>query len=139
MSFEEKSTWAGLLTVALVYGWYFAKVSAALPSLDVTSIEYQGLMIKTVVVLIAISIATHIAIAIMAPDESDQSDERDRAVNVRGEYIGGYIVSMVALLGLGMAMYEMAHFWIANTLLLGLVMAELVGGCAKLYLYRRGF
>ena len=45
----------------------------------------------------------------------------------------------VALVGLGMAMYEMAHFWIANTLLLGLVMAELVGGCAKLYLYRRGF
>lgn len=139
MSFEEKSTWAVLFTFLLVYGWYFLQVSAAVSSQDVASIDYQYLMGATVAALIGISIVTHIAIAILSPDDADKSDERDREINVRGEYIGGFVVSTAALVAIGLAMLELAHFWIANALLLGLVTAELVTDCIKIYYYRRGF
>ena len=139
MSFEEKSTWAVLITFILVYGWYFFEVSARLITGDVAGVEYKSLMGVTVVMLIVISIVTHIAITVMAPDESDKADERDREINLRGEYLGGFIVSVAALLGIGLALLELTHFWIANALLLGLVIAEIVTDCTKIFLYRRGY
>jgi hypothetical protein len=139
MSFEEKSTWAVLFTFLLVYGWYFLQVSAALSTQDVASVEYQATMAVTVAALIVISIVMHIVLAILSPGDADKSDERDREISVRGEYIGGFVVSTTALVAIGLAMLEMAHFWIANALLLGLVAAELVTDCIKLYYYRRGF
>ena len=139
MSFEEKSTWAVLITFVFVYGWYFIEVYARLATGDVTGIEYKSLIGVTVVMLIVISIVTHIAITVMAPDESDKADERDREINLRGEYLGGFIVSVAALLGIGLALLELTHFWIANALLLGLVIAEIVTDCTKIFLYRRGY
>jgi hypothetical protein len=139
MSFEEKSTWAVLFTFLLVYGWYFTQVSAALATQDAASVEYQVTMGVTVASLIGISIVTHIILAILSPDDADKTDERDREISVRGEYIGGFVVSTTALVAIGLAMLEMPHFWIANALLLGLVAAELVTDCIKIYYYRRGF
>ncbi len=139
MSFEEKSTWTVLFTFLLVYGWYFLQVSAALATNDVASVDYQYTMGVTVAALIGISIAAHIVLAILAPEDADKPDERDREINVRGEYIGGFVVSTTALVAMVLAMLEMPHFWIANALLLGLVAAELVTNCIKIFYYRRGF
>ena len=45
----------------------------------------------------------------------------------------------IGVLGvLALAVFEAAHFWIANALLLSLVLAEIVAGIRKLTLYRRG-
>ena len=139
MSFEEKSTWTVLFTFLLVYGWYFLQVSAALAHNDVASVDYQSTMGITVAALIGITIAAHIVLAILAPEDTDKPDERDREINVRGEYIGGFVVSTTALAAMVLAMLEMPHFWIANALLLGLVAAELVTNCIKIFYYRRGF
>ena len=139
MSFEEKSTWAVLISFILVYGWYFLGISGSVLDGDVSRIEYQALMVAAVAALIVVSIATHILIAIVDPDTADQVDERDREISIRGGYIGSYIVGAAALMAMGMALMEMAHFWIANALLLGLVIAELAANCIKLYFYRRGF
>ncbi len=139
MSFEEKSTWAVLVTFILVYGWYFLEVYARLTTGDVAGIEYKTLMGITVVMLIVISIVTHIVIAVSAPNETDMADERDRDINIRGEYAGSFVVSMAALSGIGLALLELDHFWIANALLLGLVIAEILTDCTKIYFYRRGY
>ena len=138
MSFEEKSTWAVLVSFVLVYGWYFLEIYGRLSGGDVAEIDYKTLLGTTLVLLIIFSIVTHIAIAVMAPDESDKADERDRDINIRGEYLGGFVVSVAALVGIGLAFMELDHFWIANALLLGLVIAEVITDCTKLYFYRRG-
>lgn len=139
MSFREKSTWAMLAIVALVYGVYFTIVFGDLDTTDVGAVDYQGLMLVTVVVLVILAIIANVLIAAANPSEADASDERDKQINQFGEYVGGYALGVGTLIGLGMAMADVEPFWIANALLLGLVVSELVSGATKVVLYRRGF
>ena len=139
MSFQEKSSWVMLVTVALVYGAYFAIVASEVDPADVADVNYQPLMLVTVVVLVIVAIIAHAVIAAANPREADASDERDKEINRYGEYIGGYALAVGTLVGLGLAMAEAEPFWIANVLLLGLVVSELVAGVTKVVLYRRGF
>ncbi|MDJ0792389.1 MAG: hypothetical protein QNJ71_10875 [Acidimicrobiia bacterium] len=139
MSFQEKSSWAMLVTVALVYGAYFVIVAGEVDGTDVADVDYQPLMLVTVVVLVIVAIIAHAVIAAANPREAEASDERDKEINWYGEYIGGYALAVGTLVGLGLAMAEAEPFWIANVLLLGLVVSELVAGATKVALYRRGF
>lgn len=139
MSFQEKSTWVMLALVSAVYGTYFVVVMgdvAAIP--EVRDIAYKGMMLATVVILTVLAAGTHIVLAIASPREADMTDERDREINRFGEYVGGFVLAGGLLVGLGLAMFEVDHFWIANALLAGLVVSELVAGATKLVLYRRG-
>lgn len=138
MSFEEKSTWGMLATMIIVYGWYFSTIGGDLGG-DVSSIDYQGTMLVTVLAVVAIAVVFHILIAVVDPKGSDQSDERDRYINRFGEYIGGFVLTAGALAGMGMAMAEFEYFFVANTILAGLVLSEIVSGVTKIVLYRRGF
>lgn len=139
MSFQEKSAWVMLTLVVLVYGWYFATVLGEVPSAAVAEIPYRGAMLATVLVLVALAAVTHVIIAMASPADADKSDERDLSINRYGEYVGGYVLGAGALVALGLAMFEVEHFWIANAILAGLVLSEIVSGATKVFLYRRGF
>lgn len=139
MSFQEKSTWVMLVLVGVVYGGYFAIILGDIAALEpVRDIAYKGLMVATVVVLVILATATHIVIAVASPREADKYDERDREINRFGEYLGGFVAAGAALLGMGLAMFEVPYFWIANAILAGLVVSEVVSGMTKVILYRRG-
>ena len=137
MTFEEKSTWVILATMTLVYGWYFATVAGQLGGADVGDIDYQGLMLATVGIVVVIAVVGTILITI-AGGGDDSKDERDKAINRYGEYIGGFVLAAGALGGMLLAMIEVEHFWVANTLLAGLVLSEITSNITKLVLYRRG-
>lgn len=72
------------------------------------------------------------------PKGSDENDERDRAISRYGESFGGVVLGVGVVCGLGVAMLEFDYFWIANTLLASLVLAELTAMVTRLVLYRRG-
>lgn len=141
MSFHEKSAWIMLATVTAVYGWYFLNLASALPpdGAQAAGIPYRGDILFTVIVLVMLAIASHITLAVLAPKEADTFDERDRQIDHAGEYIGGHLAGATAVLGLGLAIFEQPHFWIANALLAGLVIAQIVTCGIKVVLYRRGF
>lgn len=139
MSFQERSTWILGVIMVVVYGWYFTMVLTQLDSTAITEVGYKGMMLATVVVLVILATITHIVIAIADPEGADQSDERDREIDRFGGNIGGYVLAVGTLAGLTLAMLEFDHFWIANTLLLGLVLSELVAAGVKITRYRRGF
>ena len=138
MSFQEKSTWIVLLAVAGVYGAYFALIWRLIQVLPVEQIIYQGPLALTVVALVVLMILAFILVFVFAPKTLDTSDERDRAINREGEYIGSYILGVTILGNIGLAAFGVHQFWIANGLLLGLVLAELIAGAVKVTLYRRG-
>ena len=139
MSFEEKSSWVMLIVITVVYGWYFTSVVGDLSAgTVVTDITYKGAMIGTVVAVIVLAIGGHISITVAARGDSS-SDERDREINRQGEYIGGFVLGTGALVALALAMLEKDHFWIANTILLTLVLSEMTSGVVKILIYRRGF
>lgn len=139
LSFQEKSTWVMGVVVLGVYGWYFVTVLRMAGDVAVAGIAYQTIMFLTVVALVVLAVIGHVVIAIVDPKGSDQTDERDRTINRYGEYIGGYVLAVGALVALALAMIEVEYFWIANTILAGLVLAELTTAATRIVLYRRGF
>ena len=139
MSFEEKGTWVQALIVVLVPGVYFATVFSQVLVTPVTEIAYQGPMLASIAVGIALLIVAYIAIAIASRTDAGMSDERDREINRYGEYVGGLVLYGGALVALGMALAEFDYFWIANLIYSILVLAGVVTSAVKLVAYRQGF
>lgn len=138
MSFEEKSNLLMLAAVIVVYGWYTAAIVSTASDTPIAEIVYQPLMIIVVVPLVVIAIIGHAVIAALSPSEAGKHDERDRVINVRAERIGGYVVGSAAFTALVVTMMELDNFWIAQVLLAGLVLSEIVEGTWRAVLYRRG-
>jgi hypothetical protein len=143
MSFHEKSNIAMLAILIAVYGWYFGTAASAIlggglppeAALAVTNLK----MLLTVLAVVAISIVAHIAIAIAAPSQADDTmDERDKLIEMRGDQRGGFVLGLFALLAMGIAMLAHPAYLIANTILAGLVAGEVVKAVSKLIDYRRG-
>jgi hypothetical protein len=137
MTYREKSTVVLLVGYLAVYSWYFARVVDAARSGSIADMDYQGLLIAMVVVLVAATVVAEILIAVLAPSGADQVDERDRLIGLRGDRIAGWVVTIGALAGLVLAMAEADSFWIAHALLAGLVLAEILKSIAMLVNYRR--
>lgn len=148
MSFEEKSTWITSAIQLVVIAWYAAQVLPQLGNTPVGDIEYRGplvvmigaTVVLTVVVFIVVtgSIATRAALRGEATDV-DRTDERDRSISRWAGNIGGVILALGVLPALGMAVFEIEHFWIAQTLLGAFAISELATGALKIFRYRRGF
>jgi uncharacterized membrane protein YidH (DUF202 family) len=141
MSFQEKSAWIMVTAVLIVYGVYFLTVFDGFlwGYVDVATVTYRSKLAVTTITLIIIAVVAHSLAAWTTPEEADQTDERDKAINRQGEYVGGFVLGALAVMALFLALLELDHFWIANCILLGLVLSELVAGAVKLMLYRRGF
>ena len=73
------------------------------------------------------------------PKDADRTDERDREINRRGEYVGFYVMSIAAIVPLVLAMAKVEHFWIAHALYLAFVLAALASAAVKIVAYRRGW
>ncbi|MGY6662552.1 MAG: hypothetical protein ACXIVO_09550 [Glycocaulis sp.] len=144
MSFHEKSNALMLGAIVLVYGVYFVLVlgqplmTGAQINTETGLVMSNGLMLGSVVALVAIAIAGHVLIAVLAPKDADKHDERDKLIEMRGDQRGGFVMAFGAVCAMGLAMIAAAHFWIVNAILAGLVLGEIVKAVSKLIDYRRG-
>ena len=139
MSFEEKSTWIYLVVALAVPGIYFANILGQMQDTHVTEIAYERPMIMAIIIAIVASIVAHIVVAIASPKDADKSDERDKNINRRGEYVGGIVLAVGAVGVLGLTMAEFEHFWIANALYAAFILQALTSTTVKIVAYRRGF
>ncbi len=137
MTFEEKCTWVSLIAVLAVYGAYFSALLVDLGSAPAADIEYQQDMFITVAALVAIMVAGIVLVTIVSRGD-DSSDERDKAIGRLGAVAGGTVITVGALCAIAMAMMLVEHFWIANGLLLALVLSEVANAATRLVLYRGG-
>ncbi len=139
MSFQEKSALAIIGALVVVYGVYFALVvRISLASTEVGGIAYKPLLILSVVPLAVLAAVSHIVLALRNPKEANAYDERDRLITLRAERLGGYVLAVGVFTGVVLAMFELRPFYIANTLMLVWVLAEIADNAAKVVLYRRG-
>jgi hypothetical protein len=139
MSSEEKHSWIYVVVGVLVPLVYFATVLSKVPGTDVATIDYVWPMLTAIGVGIGASIVLSIVAAIISPREAGKTDVRDKEINRRGEYVGFYVMSVAAIVPLGLAMAKAEHFWIANALYLAFVLAALASAVVKIVAYRRGF
>lgn len=138
MTWEEKSTWltgASLLAVTI---WYFTATLGELGTTPVEAISYQWRLIVMVVVSVALIVVGSIVVAIANPKAAGRADERDVQINRFGEYVGGYVLGTGMVVALMLTMVEFDHFWIAQAIVVTLVVSEFVTIATKLLAYRRG-
>ena len=139
MSFEEKGTWAYTIAVLIVAGIYFASVLGQVGEVPVSEIDYVWPMIAAIIATIVATIIGYIVIAISAPGEADNSDQRDKDINRYGQSIGYTVLGLLMLLPLVLAIAEIEQFWIANSIFLASVVAGTTTSIVKILAYRRGF
>lgn len=138
MSHEEKSTWAYVVIAATLSVVYFAIVLGQVPQRAVSEIEFQVPMLAAIGMAIGLTIVAYIAVAILAPEDAGKRDQRDKDINRYGEYVGGIVLGVAALVPLILALAKADHFWIANTIYLAFVLSTISGSIVKIVAYRRG-
>ncbi|MFK3979679.1 hypothetical protein ACI2K4_04790 [Micromonospora sp. NPDC050397] len=138
MSSEEKRAWIYVVVGVVVPVAYLTTVLSKVPGTDVARIAYVGPMLTAIGVGICASIVLAIMTAMASPQDAGQTDERDREINRRGEFVGFYVMSVAAIVPLVLAIAEVEHFWIAHALYLAFVLAALASAVVKIVAYRRG-
>ncbi|GID92329.1 hypothetical protein ACFQFC_40950 [Amorphoplanes digitatis] len=139
MASEEKRAWISALVGFVVPVVYLAFVLSKVPGADVAEIAYVVPMLASIGIGIGVGIVLAIVVAVASPRDADRTDERDREINRRGEYVAFYVMSGAAIVPLVLAMAEVAHFWIAHALYLAFVLAALASSVVKIVVYRRGW
>lgn len=139
MSSEEKRAWIYAVVGVVVPVVYLLIVLSKIQETGVAGIAYAGPMLTAIGVGIAAGIVLAIVAAMASPRDAGRTDERDREINRRGEYVGFYVMSIAALVPLALTMAEAEHFWIAHTLYLAFVLAALASAGVKIVAYRRGW
>ena len=139
MSLKARTTVVMLVVLLIVYGWYLIQILMAASTAPVVEIPYQWLLLVTVGILVVLSVVDMTVLAILARREADQEDDRDNLIEMRSDQVGGYVLAVAAFAAIGVAMVEGSSFWIAQLLLAGLVLSELVKSVVMLGAYRRGF
>lgn len=136
MTFHERSAATTITALVVTFGAYFLVLIGGVDR-RADDFAYKPLLALAVVALIVMMTISHIVLALWTPDEANSLDERDRSISQRADQVGGVMLASVVLLAIGLTIFEAAHVYIANALLLGLVIAQVSSESTKLWLYRR--
>jgi hypothetical protein len=140
MGVREKNAWAMLVIAVAGVAVYLTLLLVNLDGASLTEVDYQPFMLWTIGLGIAAAIVVHITLSIRAglAGESQEADERDRAIERFGTNVGQAFLVIGGLAGLLMALAEWDWFWIANALYFGFVLSAILEGVAEVVAYRRG-
>lgn len=134
LSFREKGLWLMFVTLGASFGFYFVTVLPA-GAADVLP-QQVILFIVAIVLLVIMQIVGHILIALV--DRRDQTDERDRLIELKGTRNAAYVLATGVFLSLCAAMVTDGNFVFTHLLLASWVLAQLVEIGSQLFLYQRG-
>jgi len=138
MGYKERATWIDLLVAAGVSIWYLTVIVGRMQVMPVADVQFQGPMIRAAVISVVVTILLNIVVGILTGSKDTKEDLRDRQVGRFGDWVGLWPLAAGAGFGLVLALLEVDHFWIANTLYVGFVASSLVGSAGRLLGYRRG-
>jgi hypothetical protein len=98
MGFQEKSAWACLVSIVVVFVPYFGYVLRS----PMSYVAYVGLFVLAVVVQIVLLVGFHTVNAIFSPDmrrtgTPPPADELDRMIELRAAKISGAILGVVVI------------------------------------------
>ncbi|MFI7129426.1 hypothetical protein ACIBQ1_27265 [Nonomuraea sp. NPDC050153] len=138
MASEERSAWVMLVVSVCGYGAYLAVILSRARTIPLTDVPYVAPLLWSVGGAIVGSILLVIVVSMFAPGDAGKKDQRDREIYRYGEYAGQSFLVAGAIAALLMAMAELDHFWIANTLYLAFVLQAVLSSIVKIVAYRRG-
>jgi hypothetical protein len=133
MTFREKSLWTTLVSLAVLYAYYFWQV---LRIGDGDPARLGGLFLQVVIAMIAVQIVVTAALAIHRRPE--KADERDRQIAMRSTRYAYYVLMSGVWGAIGIGAMSAGTFWVVHAALFSIVVAEITRCAAHLVRYRRG-
>ena len=134
--FEEKSVWIQLASMVLLLGGYFVAAGLLLSRGTTGIAPFIPLFIIATVLMVAVSAAGHAITAIAGKPEG--RDERDRLIAWQAEARSSWLLAAGVIVALACLILSMGSAWIANILLLSLVLSQVLCYAIQIVLYRRG-
>ncbi|MEX2562674.1 MAG: hypothetical protein WD358_05405 [Nitriliruptoraceae bacterium] len=138
MSFEEKGTWAYLAGAIVIPVIYAMHVFGQFDQRLLAEIVWVRPMITAIGAGIVVGIVASIFIGMAKPSEAGQRDVRDKEISRFGDFVGGMVLSVLAVGVLALTMLEVEHFWIANAIYAAFILQAITSSIVKLVAYRRG-
>ncbi|MFF9866342.1 hypothetical protein ACF1G0_13070 [Streptomyces sp. NPDC013953] len=139
MALEEKRAWTMAVVSISAYLTYLVIVLGRADGIPLTEVPYVTTLLWTVGAAVVGSIVLHAVAAMGSCDEGTTKDQRDREISRFGEYTGQSFLVIGGIAVLVMAMAEVDHFWIANTICLAFFLSAVLGSAARIAAYRWGF
>ena len=141
LSFEEKSTWASLAIILIVFSGYFSQVYDGLIDGILDKAAVTGLFFGAVVTVVILEIVLHIVIAAFNHRDADQPrDERDRLFAVKAGNISGWVLGIaVLIIAAHTFIQDLDSTWVANLLLFAVFASQVTSYTLQLVYYRRGY
>jgi hypothetical protein len=135
MSFRYKSALLSLLSMALVYGWFFATLIVH----HRIGGPYNPManLVWGIVALVVIQILGHILIAGTSSDKYDAMDERERGFDRRATQVGYYVLIVGALAAIATVHMGFNGPMMGHAVLLAIVFAECVRQAIFLFAHHR--
>ena len=137
IGFRENLQWITLISVAGIYGYYFAKVTP--PASPDVSTEDIVLFTMMLVLLIVIHIVGAIILISLEHFKESILDERDKLIYLKGGRNASWVLASGTCVGIACAFFIEGNFWVVHALLASLVLAQLLESATQIFYYRRGF
>ena len=140
MSFHEKTSWAmaGVMLAGLIY--YFTLVDRMSQGMETLAPPVLPVVVTYVIVIVVLSIASHILIAISKPSEADDTmDERDKLIAARAGNIAGVLLGLGVLAGLGAYLFTYDGNLMFHLVFGAMMICQIGEYAARIVYYRGGF
>ncbi len=135
MTFREKSAVAQLAAIAVVFG-FFGYIGVRHQADAQTLRGTVGILMGITMGMIAVSIVSHIAIALYTRPE--KPDERDRIVELRGHRNGYLAMGVGVWCVLLLTVAQRPYSTLCYAILGAFAVAEIIRLASQLYYYRVG-
>ena len=134
MSFREKTAWISILSISVIYAFYFWSVIHSAPPAGV----HFGRLLDTVVALVIVQVVLITAVAAFAPREAKAPrDEREKLVELRATRVAYAVLAGSIACACFFAAFNPPILFNTNALLFVLVMAEVIRSACQIVQYRR--
>jgi hypothetical protein len=140
MAFREKLAWISVMTMALVYGWYFWTAFPLAKAGAGSAFHYAKMLQGTIIAVVVLQVVLTIAVAIFSPREaSEPQDERERLITLKGTRTAYFVlVTGTLLVSVSGIFFGTNALLLGNDALLAVVAANLAKDFTQIVHYRLG-
>ena len=133
MSFRYRSALLSLVSMAAIYGWFFATLMWGHSS----PLANVGRLILTVILLAVVQTVGHIVLAVTSREKYCGMDERERGFDRRATSVGYYMLIAGALIAISTLHMGASGPNMGYAVLLAIVIAECTRQAVFLFLHHR--
>jgi len=135
-SFQEKSIWISLVTISLIFGYYFVRIFKMASQDEINVIKNTVLFISVIVMVIIVEVVSHIILALRTRPET--KDERDLLIELKATRNAYFLLVFGIFLSIGSIAASLPPFIMAHIIMFFFIISEIAKFLTQLFYYRRG-